>query len=144
MELEAVKYDPQNDPNMPVIGTIKHGLEILKAEPIEVSVLMKMMVSGEEPQLIENSDEVLVFDNPIRPFLKYLVWVKHLTKKVVFKSRFSGRDWSEEVPSDLTEKEGITFDNNGNAVNFWMVTSDVAGAKQILEQKIAEYEASKN
>lgn len=140
MELEAVKYDPQNDPNMPVIGTIEHGYEILKAEPIEASALMKMMCAGEEPQLIENSDEVLVYKNPIRPFLKYLVWVKHLTEKVVFSSRFSEQSWSEEVPSDLTEREGITFDSNGNAANFWMVTSDVAGAKEILKQKIAEYE----
>jgi hypothetical protein len=144
MQLTASKYDPQNDPHMPKVGDIQKGCEFLKVEPIETSTLMKMIIKGNEPELIEGSDEVLVLNNPERPYLRYLVWVKHLTEKVVFLSRFGGQSWSEEVPDDLTKKQGITFDSNGNAANFWMVTSDVSGVKEvkeILKQKIAEYEA---
>lgn len=78
MELAASKYDPQNDPHMPKVGDIQKGCEFLKVEPIEASALMKMVTEGKEPELIEGSDEVLVLNNPERPFLKYLVWVKHI------------------------------------------------------------------
>ena len=78
MELAASKYDPQNDSNMPKVGDIQKGCKFLKVEPIEISALMKMVHEGKNPELIEGSDEVLILDNPERPFLKYLVWVKHM------------------------------------------------------------------
>ena len=77
MTFAASKYDPQNDPHMPKVGDIVSGNQYLKVEPIEASALMKMITQGKEPELIEGSDEVLILKNPERPFLKYLVWVKH-------------------------------------------------------------------
>lgn len=76
MKFVANKFDSDNDPHLPVIGTkVKDKGEITKAEMITAGDLMKMVNKGESPEL-EGNDEVLIFNNPIRPFVKYLVWIK--------------------------------------------------------------------
>ena len=76
MEFVASKYDKDNDPYMPKVGSEFSGKIILKAEPIEASALMRMVMSGKEPEPFENSSTVLIGNHPERPMLKYLIWVK--------------------------------------------------------------------
>lgn len=78
MRIAASKYDPTIDPHMPKVGDVVNGNQYLKVEPIETSALMKMVEEGKIPEPIVGSDDVLVLNNPDRPFLKYLVWVKFL------------------------------------------------------------------
>ena len=60
--------------------------------------------------------------------------------QVLFFSRLSQKFWTEALPPELTEKEGITFDFYGNAVNFWLVTDNIDVGKEILKKQISEYE----
>lgn len=74
----AHKYDPTNDPHMPKVGDVVNRCKYIKVEPIETSSLLKMVNENKIPESIKGSDDVLVLNNPERPFLKYLVWVKFI------------------------------------------------------------------
>lgn len=77
-EFQASKYDSENDTHLPKIGDKfdNDTKEIIKVEPIQASDLMKMFQSETQP---DDAEHLTVFDNPIRPFLKYLVWFKDIS-----------------------------------------------------------------
>ena len=69
----ASKYNPETDPHFPKVGSTfdvnGSTMEIKKAKFYELGELMKM----EKPDLEGHSD-IIVIDNPVRPFVKYLAW----------------------------------------------------------------------
>lgn len=72
----ADRYNPENDVHYPKVGDIySDNRKIEKAQHIEGGDLMKMALSEEEPEMF-GCDGLDVFNNPERPFLKYLVWYK--------------------------------------------------------------------
>ncbi len=78
MTFTANKYDENNDPHMPKVGDFlgedEESGRIAKVEPIVASKLLNLFQDNVTPDL-EGHKELIVIDNPIRPFLKYLVWI---------------------------------------------------------------------
>ena len=71
----ANKYDPNTDPNYPIVDTLYDNDKkiIKKVKHIEVKDLYAMFSKGEQPQL-DGFEGVDIMDNPERPFLKYMIW----------------------------------------------------------------------
>lgn len=73
---KADKYDPQNDPHYPKVGDkIDDERVVAKVKHIEASELYKLLTAKEQPEDVEH---IMIVDNPDRPYLKYLVWWKHI------------------------------------------------------------------
>lgn len=72
------KFDPENDPDKPKIGDASpdgNG-KITKVQTVAgAKALYDQFMKAPEPDL-EGNREIFVVDNPTRPFVKYLVWVK--------------------------------------------------------------------
>ncbi len=77
MDFQANKYNPETDPYYPKIGAKfdNDTKEITKSEHVQSVDLIKMFNSLNVPEDVEH---LTVFDNPERPFLKYLVWWKEV------------------------------------------------------------------
>jgi hypothetical protein len=76
------KFDPDKDEHRPKVGdTIRDGkLEIMDVEYISATDLLKEFAREDFAPDFKGHDDLLVFDHPDRPFVKYKVWVKKITE----------------------------------------------------------------
>jgi hypothetical protein len=75
------KYDPNTDPEKPKIGDIipNSDLKIAKVEYISASELMAQVIQKITPDKGVH-ENVMVYEHPTRPFVKYLVWVDKISQ----------------------------------------------------------------